>query len=368
MSFISYSQNFEDLMLWRALNHIEIGFYIDVGANDPEIESVTKAFYDSGWHGINIEPVLSHYEALLEKRPKDINLKCAVGDTRGEIDIFECNVRGWATGVQNIADKYIEKGYQGEFHRVPLRTLSDICAEFVSGAIHFLKIDVEGFEKEVIFGADFKKFRPWIVVVEATIPNSIEEVHGEWEPILFDADYLFAYADGLNRFYVAKENSKLISSFRYPPNVFDEFIRIDQLNLEIKARNLDDKARYFEDRAIQAEATSQEATMRSLLAETRVKELESRIKQTETTVQDVTMRAEQAEAIAHESTFRAEQAERICNLICSSYSWKITAPLRWAGNFARRLVKVSKNWACLAPGSLLRRIIKSIVIHLRLKI
>ena len=27
--FISYAQNFEDVMLWRALKHVEKGFYID---------------------------------------------------------------------------------------------------------------------------------------------------------------------------------------------------------------------------------------------------------------------------------------------------------------------------------------------------
>src|SRR5215470_12416094 len=55
MSFISYAQNYEDVMLWRALKHIDQGFYIDVGANDPDIDSVTKAFYERGWRGINVE-------------------------------------------------------------------------------------------------------------------------------------------------------------------------------------------------------------------------------------------------------------------------------------------------------------------------
>jgi hypothetical protein len=56
-AFVSYAQNFEDVMLWRALRSLESGFYIDVGANDPTIDSVTKAFYASRWHGINIEPM-----------------------------------------------------------------------------------------------------------------------------------------------------------------------------------------------------------------------------------------------------------------------------------------------------------------------
>jgi hypothetical protein len=46
MSFISYAQNLEDVMLYRALKHVECGFYIDVGAQHPVIDSVTKAFYD----------------------------------------------------------------------------------------------------------------------------------------------------------------------------------------------------------------------------------------------------------------------------------------------------------------------------------
>ena len=42
--FISYAQNFEDVMLARALGDVETGFYIDVGAQDPDEGSVYKAF------------------------------------------------------------------------------------------------------------------------------------------------------------------------------------------------------------------------------------------------------------------------------------------------------------------------------------
>jgi len=46
MSLISYAQNFEDVMLWRALKHINKGFYIDVGAFSPDNDSITKFFYE----------------------------------------------------------------------------------------------------------------------------------------------------------------------------------------------------------------------------------------------------------------------------------------------------------------------------------
>ena len=89
MTFISYAQNFEDVMLWRALKHIPRGFYIDVGANHPEEDSVTKAFYDRGWRGINIEPLLQCHLLLEQQRPLDTNLNLAAGAQDGQLNLFE---------------------------------------------------------------------------------------------------------------------------------------------------------------------------------------------------------------------------------------------------------------------------------------
>jgi len=224
MAFLSYAQNFEDVMLWRVLNHVGKGFYIDVGANDPEFDSVTKAFYDSGWSGINVEPLKSHFADLEIKRPNDLNLCCALGPEKGEIEIFEPDVRGWATASSDIVEKQTKSGHEGVYHKVPMRTLANVCEEHTDGEIHFLKIDVEGFEKQVLLGADLVKFRPWVIVVEATKPNSREESYDEWEHLITSNNYKFVYADGLNRFYLSAEHLNLVDQFKYPPNVFDEFV------------------------------------------------------------------------------------------------------------------------------------------------
>jgi FkbM family methyltransferase len=264
---ISYAQNFEDVMLWRALKHVDNGFYIDVGANDPSIDSVTRAFYERGWHGINIEPLPSHHADLLRDRPRDINLQCAAGASNGVIEVWECDVRGWATASADVVAQHTANGHEGTFHKVPVTKLADICAQHVSGEIHFLKIDVEGFEKSVIDGADFLRFRPWILVIEATRPNSTEELHDEWENCVLAAEYVLAYTDGLNRFYVAKEHGELLDSLRFPPNVFDEFIRSEQLDSELRARQAEDKARQAEDKARQAEDKARQAEDKARQAE-----------------------------------------------------------------------------------------------------
>ena len=53
---VSYSQNYEDVVLSRVVAGPEPGFYVDVGATDPRRHSNTKTFYDRGWRGLNLEP------------------------------------------------------------------------------------------------------------------------------------------------------------------------------------------------------------------------------------------------------------------------------------------------------------------------
>ena len=84
---VSYSQNAEDVRLWRVFRNVENGFYVDVGAADPSVDSVTRLFYDHGWSGINIEPSPC-FETLSVARPRDVNLRVAIGESEGSVPFF----------------------------------------------------------------------------------------------------------------------------------------------------------------------------------------------------------------------------------------------------------------------------------------
>jgi FkbM family methyltransferase len=243
---ISYAQNFEDVMLWRALKHIEHGFYIDVGAAWPVQDSVTKYFYDKGWRGINIEPNPELFQLLQQERLRDINLQVALGNSTGKAKFQIIANPGLSTLVKDIAKKHeSDLGYGLHEVEVDVVTLQAVCSQYVpSGSeIMFLKIDVEGFEKEAIEGNDWQRYRPWIILVESTKPMSQEETYNHWEYILLDNNYLHVYSDGLNRFYVASEHGELISSFKYPPNVFDNFTLSQTVILQQRIAELETELR-----------------------------------------------------------------------------------------------------------------------------
>lgn len=224
MSFISYSQNFEDVMLWRALKHVQNGFYIDVGAQHPVNDSVSQAFYERGWKGIHIEPVFEYASLLRKERPDETVLQIALTDTdAGTLTLNVISDSGLSTAVYAYAQQHkLKRGYTSEQVQVPAMTLKTALQSLEFEDVHWLKIDVEGFEEKVIKGWDSQILRPWIMVIEATIPSEPELDYASWDPILIAAGYLFVYFDGLNRFYVAKEHAELIDAFSAPPNVFDE--------------------------------------------------------------------------------------------------------------------------------------------------
>ena len=224
MNLISYAQNGEDIMLWRALSDVERGCYVDVGAQDPVSDSVTKLFYEHGWRGINIEPVAHWFSRLEMDRPEDINLRLLVGSRAGENTIYEVVGTGLSTTDRSLANSYRTQGQEIVEDRVATHALDSILTEHVSGVIHFLKIDVEGAEDEVLRSLDLTRHRPWILVIEATAPNSIVESHQHWEPAVLAASYRLVYSDGLNRFYLANEQTHRAAAFAYPPNALDGFV------------------------------------------------------------------------------------------------------------------------------------------------
>ena len=261
--FLSHAQNREDVRLRRAFPG-STGFYIDVGAADPVEHSVTKSLYELGWHGINIEPQSYYFERLRADRLRDINLQICLSDRAGETTLYEAPThRGFSTIDPAVAREMASHRIESKPVRIPTKTLAQICELYAPPRIDVLKIDVEGHERAVLLGADFKRFRPVVLVIEATEQNAATPNHQLWEDVVLAADYQFAVFDGLNRFYVRKEDAALAETIALAPNIFDDYGPADVWHrvaeLEAEARTLNDAVLHLRDSLHHAQSATQKS-------------------------------------------------------------------------------------------------------------
>lgn len=224
MTFVSHAQNFEDVMLWRALRDVEVGTYLDIGAQDPALHSVSRAFYDAGWRGVHVEPTPRYSAALRADRPDEKVVEALVGYRGGIANLFEIANTGLSTGIDAIAERHRAGGWAARAIQAPVVTLADLLDLFEGRDIHWMKIDVEGMEPDVLQSWGDHPARPWIVVIESVAPLSQVPSHEAWIGEMLERNYREVYFDGLNRFFVTEGRPEIAGSFAAPPNVFDGFV------------------------------------------------------------------------------------------------------------------------------------------------
>ena len=342
---LTYAQNFEDVMLERLFKEVDRGFYVDVGAWDPVSHSVTRHFYDRGWSGVNVEPIAGRCRLFNAERPRDVNLNKAIGPEPGSMTFFECEEESYLSTLSpEVAAGMRERGLTVHEYSVEVITLADIFEKHCPGTVDFLKIDVEGFEGELLKSFDLRRYRPRALVIESTIPattpttlSRLDEIGtwSGWEPAVLSMGYQFAYFDGLNRFYVRDEDEGLIGRLGIPPGVFDviEYPLVQELQADRAERlrmieELSDTLRTVEaDRAARLgviEELSQALRAAEADRAARLETIEALSDTLRTVEADRAARLEAIEALS--DTLRAVEADRAARLeVIDMLSGKVAA-------------------------------------------
>jgi len=353
----SYAQNFEDVLLWRALHDVTPGFYIDLGAQHPVLDSVSKWFYEQGWRGIHVEPLLFYADLLRQDRPDEDIIQAVVSDEPGSHIMYEFPDTGLSTLSAEIAAVHkVNRGQDWVEEIVPSLTLAEIFEKSGRSEIHWLKIDVEGHERSALASWRDSIVRPWIVLIESTYPNTQIETFDEWESLLTSRGYEFVYTDGLNRYYMHEAHRERREHFRYPPNYFDGFSLGEHWatsNLRAEASAAQQQAESEKIQALRAADEAQEAARQAEaraahrdehfisevsrvadeLAEraaSRLAEfaadvtkshdaLEKRLREIQTTTSEASDAARESRDMASQATLRAERLQSRVEQISSNF-------------------------------------------------
>ncbi|UVK38222.1 FkbM family methyltransferase [Mesorhizobium sp. AR10] len=351
----SYAQNFEDVILWRALKSVERGFYIDIGAQDPVEDSVSLSFYEQGWRGVHVEPTATYAAKIRDARPDEEVIEAAISTDIGFLTFHEFPGTGLSTGDPAIAKQHVEAGFKMNERLVPLVSLQNLLDRHAEREVHWLKIDVEGMESAVIESWGASAVRPWIVVVESTLPLSTEKSHDEWQPHLEGLGYEFVYFDGLNRFYVSEEHPELKDSFGPGPNHFDQFVfsassKSDMLapmrqELAVKQASVEERdaeiSRLHQHIAnADATATKQLADKQAAIEErdTEISRLVSNALETSGTISNLIRDLSAEKLRTHEWWLKSETLQKKVEEIYQSRSWKLMGPYRRTGRVLKRVI------------------------------
>ncbi len=195
----TYSQYAEDIFIDRFLGYPKNGFYVDVGANQPDHLNNTKRFYEKGWHGINIEPDLNNFRLLEKARPEDTNLNVGISDQESVLIFYVCEEDTLSTFSKETAEKLASEGHRIIAEKeVSVIKLYSVLEKFATSEIDFMTIDTEGFDDEVLASNDWTKFRPRLICIE-------DNDKGHHDSFFKSINYKKVGHNGLNSFFARKE-------------------------------------------------------------------------------------------------------------------------------------------------------------------
>jgi FkbM family methyltransferase len=204
---LSFSQEGEDLILWRLLEGQNNGFYVDVGAHHPFRYSNTAKLHLVGWRGINLNPWPGSMDLFKKHRPQDINIETAIGNHSGKLiyhifsepafNTFRSEKVDWV--LNNNKAQVIDKL---EIDVVSLKSVLDkYLPEKTS--IDLLSIDVEGMDLEVLKSNDWSLYPPRFIIVESFMTRLDEQNSSEVHEFLVGKGY-YIVAKAVHSFIYAK--------------------------------------------------------------------------------------------------------------------------------------------------------------------
>lgn len=162
----------EDVILQALFREKTDGFFVDVGAHHPVRISNTYQLSQTGWRGINIEPLPGNYALFEKDRPRDININCAISERPGLVSFV---VDGVYSGID--ADSFPSEYRREKRSKIQVKTLPlrSVFEEHLpkDQEIDVMSVDCEGHDLVALKSNDWTKYRPKVLLFEIHKANDL---------------------------------------------------------------------------------------------------------------------------------------------------------------------------------------------------
>src|SRR5258708_5953295 len=168
--------------------------YCDIGANHPRTLNNRFALYERGARGVLVEPDPDQAALLRQMRPCDtvLNVGAAFDERRSaKLQRFTSSVFNTFSASQGDFVLQNSKNWSPEQLQnrrdeieIPLVPVNEILATHFPHGVHFISIDAEGFDFQILQSIDFARYRPKLVCIEAATGQ--KEFDAFFNPIGYD--------------------------------------------------------------------------------------------------------------------------------------------------------------------------------------
>lgn len=198
----------EQTLIREFFDHKNNGYYVDVGANHPTIESQTWHLEQLGWKGLLLEPIPDYCELLKRERNGTV-VQYACSSPENHNKVLKLIAAGGHSTLNSIPIAMGDRSQ--ETIDVTCKTLDSILEENnVPIGFEFISIDIEGHEMEMFKGFTLTKWKPELVLLEDHVISHEKHNH------MKSNGYQLILRTGLNSWYVPaseKYNLSLSSKF-----------------------------------------------------------------------------------------------------------------------------------------------------------
>tara|TARA_X000000950_G_C13858608_1_gene637701 strand:- start:1062 stop:1823 length:762 start_codon:yes stop_codon:yes gene_type:complete len=179
---LNFSADGEDSIILKWIGGINNGFYLDIGSHKPLFGSNTFALYLNGWNGICLDPNPDLKLKYMILRPLDLFINSALISNNNKkkkyIFYYYRNNTDLNTFSKQRVDiqKKLYARVPSKILNIDLITVDKLIGLIDRKNIHFLNLDIEGLENEVLRSLLNKKIFPWCIAIEQ-LGITCENVH-----------------------------------------------------------------------------------------------------------------------------------------------------------------------------------------------